>query len=312
MFRYDKKQAVFEFGKIKVGGQPGEYPTVLVSTMFYGKHKIVSDEDKGIFDKAKAEELWNTQQVMGDATGLPYFNQLVGETPEAIKKYIDWFVDICDDIPFLVDSSDGKVRAAAALHATEIGVANRAIHNSINASISEDEIRAIKESDVDSSIILAFNATNPSVEGKMEILEIGGTGLTKGMRAIAEDCGIKRPLIDVAATPLGAGSGATIRAVMAVKGRLGLPAGGGFHNMASAWDWMKKFKKTDPEAWPPVDIGSNLVAQIFGANFLLYGPIENVKKVFPAVAMVDIMLAETARDLGISTAAEVHPIKKLV
>jgi len=38
---------VFEFGKIKVGGQPGEYPTVLVSTMFYARHKIVSDEDKG-------------------------------------------------------------------------------------------------------------------------------------------------------------------------------------------------------------------------------------------------------------------------
>ncbi|MDD5617013.1 MAG: hypothetical protein PHH85_12530, partial [Candidatus Methanoperedens sp.] len=30
MFRFDKKQEVFEFGKIKVGGQPGEYPTVLV------------------------------------------------------------------------------------------------------------------------------------------------------------------------------------------------------------------------------------------------------------------------------------------
>ena len=41
MFRFDKKQEVFEFGKIKVGGQPGEYPTVLVSTMFYLKHKIV-------------------------------------------------------------------------------------------------------------------------------------------------------------------------------------------------------------------------------------------------------------------------------
>jgi len=64
MFKFDKKQEVFDIGGVKFGGQPGEYPTVLVSTMFYGKHKIVSDEDKGIFDKATAESLWNAQQTM--------------------------------------------------------------------------------------------------------------------------------------------------------------------------------------------------------------------------------------------------------
>jgi len=93
------------------------------------------------------------------------------------------------------------------------------------------------------------------------------------MLDVAKEVGITRPLVDVAATPLGAGSGATIRSVLAIKGKLGLPVGGGFHNMASAWDWMKKYKKTDPDAktesWPPVDIGTNLVAQIMGANFLL-------------------------------------------
>ncbi|MHC1625224.1 MAG: tetrahydromethanopterin S-methyltransferase subunit H, partial [Methermicoccaceae archaeon] len=55
MFKFDKTQSVFEFGKVKVGGQPGEYPTVCLGTMFYGRHKIVEDEDKGIFDKAAAE-----------------------------------------------------------------------------------------------------------------------------------------------------------------------------------------------------------------------------------------------------------------
>lgn len=316
MFRYDKKQEVFKFGNIEVGGQPGEYPTVLVSTMFYRKHKIVTDEDKGIFDKEKAEALWKMQEEMGDQTGLPYFNQLVGETPEAIKSYIDWFVDICDDIPFLIDSSVPGVRAEAARYATEIGVADRAIHNSINASVGPEEIKALKESKLDSAIVLAFNATDPSVNGKLKILEHGGTGQEKGMLEIAKDCGITRPLIDVAATPLGAGAGATIRSVLAIKAKLGLPTGGGFHNMASAWDWMKSFKKSDPDAktesWPSVDIGTNLVAQIMGANFLLYGPIENVKRVFPAVAMVDILLAETAKDLGLSTIAEKHPINMLV
>ena len=43
MFRYDKKQTVFEIGGFHVGGQPGEYPTVLASSMFYSKHKVVLD-----------------------------------------------------------------------------------------------------------------------------------------------------------------------------------------------------------------------------------------------------------------------------
>lgn len=312
MFRYDKKQEVIEFGGTKMGGQPGEYPTVLISTMFYGRHKIVSDEDKGIFDANAAEELWKTQEEMSDVTGLPYINQIVGETPEAIKKFIDWFVEIDDTTAFLIDSSAGDVRAAAAEYCTEIGVADRAIHNSINASVNDEEIAAVRESDLDAAIVLAFNATDPTVKGKMDILEIGGTGQEKGMLEVAKDCGITRPIIDVAAMPPGAGSGATIRSIMAVKGHLGLPTGGGFHNMASAWDWLKKFKKEHKEAYMPTDIGTNLVAQIVGADCLLYGPIENARSVFSAVALVDIMLAETAHELGIETLDPNHPIFKLV
>ncbi len=313
MFKFDKKQEVFEVGGVKVGGQPGEYPTVLIGTMFYNRHKIVTNEDTGEFDKGAADSLWNDMQEMGDITGNPYINQIVGETPEAIKKFIDWFVEVDDKTPFLIDSSAGDVRSAAADYVTEIGVANRAIHNSINSSVHEDEIEAITRSGMDAAIVLAFNATDPSVKGKLEILEVGGTGQDKGMLEIAKECGITKPLIDVAATPLGAGAGATIRAVTTVKGHLGLPVGAGYHNMASAWDWMKTFKKTHKDAYMPADIGTNLVAQIMGSNFQLFGPIENATTVFPATAMVDIILAETAKELGIAIADEEnHPISKLV
>ena len=313
MFKFDKKQEVFEVGGVKVGGQPGEYPTVLVGTMFYNRHKIVTNEDTGEFDKGAADSLWNDMQEMGDITGNPYINQIVGETPEAIKKFIDWFVEVDDKTPFLIDSSAGDVRSAAADYVTEIGVAKRAIHNSINSSVHEDEIEAIRRSGMDAAIVLAFNATDPSVKGKLEILEVGGTGQDKGMLEIARECGITKPLIDVAATPLGAGAGATIRAVTTIKGHLGLPVGAGYHNMASAWDWMKKFKKEHKDAYMPADIGTNLISQIMGSNFQLFGPIENATTVFPATAMVDIILAETAKELGIAIADEEnHPISKLV
>ena len=311
MLRFDKEQKVFEFGDMKIGGQPGEYPTVLFGSMFYNRHKIVTDEDKGIFDKNAADTLWTAAEEISDITGNPHCNQIVAETNEAMKSYIDWFVDGYDE-PFLIDSSAGDVRAYGVEYVTEIGVADRAIHNSINASIQEEEVAALTESDVSSAIILAFNATEPGVKGKIEILEIGAAGIEKGMLEIGAECGITKPLVDIAAMPLGSGAGANVRTGVAVKARFGLPVGGGYHNSASAWDWMKKFKKEHREAWPPVDIGNNLIAGIAGADYYLYGPIENSTMVAPAAAMIDIMVAENAEELGLTVKDPNHPFKKLI
>lgn len=316
MFRFEKKQEVFEIGGVRFGGQPGENPTVVIGTMFYNRHKIVSDAEKGIFDKEAAEALWNAQLEICDETGVACANQIVGETPEAIRNYIDWFVDVDPKTPFLMDSSDGAVRAFCARYATEIGVESRAIYNSVNASIENAEMEALKESKIDASIILAFNAINPTVAGKVEILETGGTGLSGGLMSIAQECGITRPLIDIAAVPLGSGAGASMRAITAIKGHMGLPAGGGFHNTASAWDWLRDHKKTKEnprEYYLPADIGTNVAAQTLGANFLLYGPIENAGYVTPTAAMIDIMLEENAKELGIAIENEhLSPIGRLI
>ena len=117
MFRYDKKQTVFEIGGFKVGGQPGEYPTVLASSMFYDRHKAVIDHVNGVFDKDVAETQWNTQVELSDMTGLGYWNQLIAETEVAMKKYIDWHLEIAPGIAFLVDSSVPSVRMFGAKYA---------------------------------------------------------------------------------------------------------------------------------------------------------------------------------------------------
>ena len=86
MFRYDKKQTVFEIGGFRVGGQPGEYPTVLASSMFYDRHKVVIDHVHGEFDKAAAEAQWNTQVELSDQTSVGYWNQVIAETEVAMQK----------------------------------------------------------------------------------------------------------------------------------------------------------------------------------------------------------------------------------
>ena len=53
---------------------------------------------------------------------------------------------------------------------TEVGLASRCIYNSINGSISDKEIEVLKNTDVDASIVLAFNPADPSVPGRQKVL----------------------------------------------------------------------------------------------------------------------------------------------
>ena len=313
MFRYDKKQTVFEIGGFHVGGQPGEYPTVLASSMFYDRHKVVIDHVNGVFDKDTAETQWNVQVELSDTTGLGYWNQLIAETEVAMQKYIDWHLEIAPGIAFLIDSSVPSVRMFGAKYATEIGAANLAVYNSVNASALPEEWEAIGQTDVNSAIVLAFNPADVSVKGRIEMLTIGGTGQEQGLLKSSEEVGITRPLLDVASLALGVGAGPSIRSMVGFKGVLGLPTGGGPHNIPDAWTWLRKYRKDGhPEVWEPCSIGANMICGIVGADYLLYGPVELSTIIFPAMAMIDIMVQESTAELGVEPQTENTPLMRLV
>lgn len=310
MFRFDKEQVVLDIAGLKVGGQPGEYPTVLAGTIFYGGHNIISDEKAGTFDKDKAEGLIKMQEEMSDVTGNPHIVHTFGATPEALVKYLE-FVGDTTDAPFFIDSTSGEARMAGARYVTESGLADRGIYNSLNMSADEEELKVLTESDITSSIVLGFNPMEAGVEGKINIWDNGGSVLDKGLLDMAADCGIDKPFMDVAVTPLGQGAGPALRTSFAVKSKWGYPVGSGIHNVPSAWDWLRGYKKENKEVWPVSDIGSNLLQVAAGGDFVLMGPIENAKMAFTAVAMTDMFMAEAAKDIG-TEPIETHPINRLL
>jgi len=310
MIRFDKEQVVIDVAGVKVGGQPGEYPTVLAGTIFYGGHNIISDEKAGVFDKDAAEDRIKTMEEMQDVTGNPCIVQTFGATPEAIVKYLE-FVGEVTEAPFMIDSTSAEAKVAGAKYADEAGLAERAIYNSINMASEADELAAVAETDISASIVLGFNPMEAGVEGKINIWENGGSVLDKGLMEMAEECGITKPFMDVAITPLGQGAGPALRTSYAVKSKWGLPVGSGIHNVPSAWDWLRGYKKEHKEAWPVCDVGSNLIQQSVGGDFVLVGPIENARMAFPACGMADIFMAEAAKDIGTEPVEE-HPINKLL
>ena len=296
MFKFDKEQEVFDFAGVKMGGQPGEYPTVLAGTIFYGGHNILNDELTGDFDKDRAEQLVNDMASISDVTGNPYIVQVFGQTVEALPKYIEYIGEICD-APFLIDSTSGDARVAGA----------------INMAADKSELDALAETDISASIILGFNPMNATVEGKMAMWEDGDDGAyEKGLLEVAAECGIDRFMMDTAVTPLGQGAGIAARTSFAEKAKWGYPVGSGIHNVPSAWDWLREYKKAgNKTAFTVCDIGANIVQVMCAGDFVLFGPIENASIAFPAVAQTDMFISEAAKPLG-TEPVDYHPMNKLV
>jgi tetrahydromethanopterin S-methyltransferase subunit H len=295
LFRFSKKQETFDIAGVRVGGQPGEIRTVLSGAIFYKNHSIVTDEKKGLFNKSLAEELLAKQEELSDKTGNQHFVQIFAVTPEAMINYINFVAGITE-APFLIDSIDSDVRLAGAAYACEAGLSGRAIYNSINVGTEKKEIDKIRELKIDSAIILAFSPKGFDVKGRIYMLDNGDGILDKGLIEIARDCGITKPLIDVAVTLIGEGAGAAIRASYVAKAKWGYPVGGAVCNAVASWEKLKDHEKEYREF---CYVGANVIEQMAGGDFILYGPIEKAPKVFPLVAFVDDIEAEAAKDIKV-------------
>lgn len=322
MFVFDRKQDVYDIGGVKVGGQVGEYATVLCGTIFYAKHYLVEDADKGIFDKKAAEDVIKKQEEFSDLTGNPCMMQIFSESQEAMEKEIAFCTEV-SDVPFLIDSTVAEAKIAGLKYADEVGLIDKAVYNSMNISCTEAELEAIKDSRLEAAIILAFNPKDSTVAGKIDLLETGAGTFEKGLVHLARDMGVTKQMCDPATLPIGAGVGSAVASGYVVKSKFGIAVGLGIHNAPSAWTWLKTFRKEHAtkgaagweglgaDVFSICDIASNIIPVLAGQDFVLYGPIENAPKVFPLVGMADMIVSEANHAEHEVEAKEPHPILKM-
>ena len=307
MFRFKNEQTIVNVAGVRFGGQPGELPTVLCGTIFYQGHRIVEDDERGIFDRAAAERLVLRQSELSSETGCPFVLHIYARTVSALQKYLDFAEEVSSG-PFIVDSAERSTRCLALSLLSELGYADKAIFNSISIATDDAEARALLENEVDSAIILAYNPGEPGVEGAMRILENGGLVRDEGLIPLSKRLGISNILIDPGVVPMGSGAGSSLRFSVVAKSRLGLPVGSGIHNAVSSWQWLKDRMKSNRSC---CDAAAACMQLAMGGDFLLYGPIESGEVIFPAAAMADILVAEAVRDLEVYPEAT-HPIFRLV
>lgn len=305
MLSFEHEQKIFTIGNVKIGGQPGELPTVLVGSIFYDRHKIVSDPVNGVFDRGKAEELIKRQEEMSDKTGNPHMVDIVGSTETAIVKYVE-FVAGVTNAPFFIDSTSTDVKMAGLKYSAETGLLDRTVYNSITFHVSEQEIRDLKNIGVKSAVLLGYNPRNVKPQGRVELLK--GDQNTKGLIQYAKEAGIQNMLVDTAVLDVPS-IGIAAEAVKLVKQEFGLPCGGGPLNAVLEWKRVTELGENAKKVCAATAVTAMIHA---GANWVLYGPIYNSDVVFPAVAMVDSTIAYTkSRMRQITIQTKNHPLYKI-
>lgn len=304
MFSFETEQKVFEIGGVKLGGQPGQLPTVLIGSIFHRGHKIVEDPKRGLFDKFKAESLIKRQEELSEKTGNPCMLDIVGETSEALIRYIE-FVSEVTDAPFLPNGPEATIRLEVARYAAGAGLIERMVYNSINYTAKEEEFAALKESGVKAAIVQAFNPRNPRFEGMRQQL-LGSHG-KRGLLEAASEAGIEKtliltPVLDIPSV------GVAAQAIFMLKKELGLPTGTAPVGVIGAW---KKGYECEGFSKRLGRIATTTLVQSMGANFLIYGSIGRAKDVFPACALTDAMIAYSMLAQGVKPLTKNHPLYKI-
>ncbi len=306
MFKFETEQQVIDIGGVKIGGQPGEYPTVLVPSIFYDGHKIVKDPTRGEFDRQQAESLVNKLIELSEKTGNPFFLDVVGNTSEALVRYVD-FVSNVTQSPFLVDGPSEQVRIPAMKAIKEMGLMSRAVYNSIDYHATDRELTSLRDLGVQNAIVMVFDPKKPLAEGRVSILK--GYSGQRGLMNASEMAGIKNVLVDTGVLDVPS-IGIAARAVQLVKNEFGLPTGCAPANAVTSWKRVKK-GEFGPAAYNVCLGGSVVVTQMSGANFVLHGPVEFAEAAFPACAMTDAIVAYAAKRLGTTTKMPNHPLYKI-
>ncbi|MEM2904775.1 MAG: tetrahydromethanopterin S-methyltransferase subunit H [Candidatus Bathyarchaeia archaeon] len=305
LFRFEKEQRFFEIGRVKVGGQPGQLPTVLIGSIFHRGHKIVEDPKRGVFDRKRAERLIRRQEELSEKTGNPHMLDIVGETSEALKGYVDFAARVTD-APILLNGPEATIRVEAARYAASVGLLERTVYNSINYTATREELAALKKSGVRAAVIQAFNPRNPRIEGMRQQLlgTAGGGGLLEAAsRAGVEKTLVLTPVLDIPSI------GVAAAAIYALKKDLGLPTGTAPVGVIGRWRKTGEFKGSSKRLGRAV---AATLAQSMGANFIIYGSIGRAADIFPACALTDAMIAYNAATVGVKPLTREHPLYKVL
>lgn len=304
MFRIETPQKTCTVGGVTFGGPIGQYPTVICSSIFQKGDKVFEGKRKEGFDEKRAAELLMTQDRLSKETGVPGMADIVANSAEEFKRYID-FVTSVSPMPFCVDAWKMKPKIEGAAYCAEKGLLDRMFYNSLTVweQDIETEIREISELGVKHVLLVAFDPADQMPSGRIK-------GTQKLLDAI-EKVGAHFESIFVDTSVMnGPATAICSVANRMIKEKWGFPTASAPSN--GSYMWKKAREMWGFKGWSAADAGLEALAACFFHDMIFAGPMAGAPRIFPAVAMADAFAATAvfAEDKRIPS-LESHPLNRL-
>jgi tetrahydromethanopterin S-methyltransferase subunit H len=286
MFQFSTAQKVGEIGGVKLGGQPGEYPTVICSSIFQKGDKVFSGTRKEGFDEKRARRLLETQDRLSAETGVPGMADIVANSGKEFQTYID-FVTSASSMPFCIDAWVMKPKLEGAAYCAEKGLLDRMFYNSLTVweKDLETEIREIAGIGVKHVLLVAFDPMDQMPGGRI-------TGTQRLLDAI-EKVGAKFETIFVDTSVMNGPATALCGvANRLIKERWGFPTASAPSN--GSYMWKEARELWGFKGWAAADAALEALSCFMYHDMIFAGPMAGASRLFPAVAMATAFLATAA------------------
>ena len=304
LFKSEPK--VYEIGGVKLGGQPGEYPTTCCFSIFQESDKVF---DKGSrrkgFNEQRAEELLKTSENLWKETGVPVMADIVASPGEKFNKYVD-FVTSVSDMPFCIDAIMMKAKLEGAAYCAEKGLLDRMFYNSITVweEDLETEVKEMAQIGVKHVLLVAFDQNDQTPNGRI-------TGTQKLLDAI-EKADAKFETIIVDTTTLNAPANALCGlSNKLIKEKWGYATASAPSN--GSYMMLQPLKeKFDFKGWAGFDAAVEALSAFYYNDMIFSGPMAGAQRVMTAVALADAFLATAVFDQTRELPKDPdHPLLKL-
>ncbi len=287
--RFEVEQKVSKIGGRIVGGQPGNNPPLMIGNMFWPGDKIVESRKEGKWDREKGIQQIRRLEELEKTTGLPSLVDMVANTGDEMKRYIDYFVEATEEsqMPFSSDAYKTVVKRPAAEHVASLGQMDRYLYNSLSfwEKDLEKEIEEIAKLGVKHVVLGLWDAQDDFSTGRLKCLD--------EMWKLLEPYNFESILCDCSVMHLPT-SMICNNSMTLIKQKHGFPSGSGPAN--GVYMWMKEAKEIGGmDAFHGVDVATEAVSSL-GADWLMYGPIDACDRIFPGVAIAQCNFASQVMD----------------
>ncbi len=286
-------------GDCTLGGPLGSHTGLIVGSIFYDNHSIVTDAFAGDFDEGRAAGLIDNVNGLSQRYGVQMAFDVIGSDPDAFAKFIR-FVAQRTRLPMLLNATEAEVRVAGLEMAAELGILERCIYASLNEDTEDQEIAALKKHRPAGVMILANDVGDPTPEGSCNMIE-------NHFRPMLDEIGVDVPIVDLGVMDAPS-IGIAMRGIQMVRERFGYPAGCAFSNCFPQWTGLSSLGRE----WVNLSLATALVStRMAGGDFLHYGIIEKCRMAAHVLGSAEVFLGFAAQELDGQRLPPGHPLLKM-